>query len=233
MIEFRKVTKRYGEVSALEDFSLTIADGDLVGLVGGDGAGKTTVLRMILGLVKPDSGTVSVHGEANGRGVCGYVSQQFSLYDDLTCYENIVLIAHLHNLEDGVEVAAEQVLRFTNMWEFRDRMAGHLSGGMRQKLSLAAALVHQPQTLILDEPNTGIDALSRREFWNLLNRIHRAGRTIVLATPYFNEGEYCRTAVLLHKGRILAVGAPADLRRSVGGKRLENVFWALTKGAGA
>ncbi len=230
MISLQNITKKYGSTIALQNFSLTVNDGELVGLVGADGSGKTSVLHIILGLLIPDEGTVSVHNRPTGRGICGYVSQGFSLYGDLTVLENVLLMAHLYGKDRDGKESAERVLRFTEMWPFRDRLAKHLSGGMRQKLSLASALVHRPETLILDEPNTGIDAVSRREFWQMLNRINKEGTTIVLATPYFDEGEYCPKVVLLHKGRELTSGAPDELRQRYDSERLEDVFWKLTKG---
>jgi ABC-2 type transport system ATP-binding protein len=223
---FAGVRKSYGAVKALDDVSLAIARGQMFGLIGPDGAGKTTAIRLACGLLRPDAGRIHVLGRdpvaAHNAitGLVGYLSQRFSLYGDLTIDENIAFQAELHGLRRyGVE--RDRLLEMTQLTPFRRRRADQLSGGMKQKLALACTLIHEPAVLLLDEPTTGVDPVSRREFWKLLSEFLADGLTIVMATPYLDEAERCARVALLHEGRLMALDDPAALQRGFSGLLLE------------
>jgi ABC-2 type transport system ATP-binding protein len=226
VIEFDRVIKRYGRTTALDGLSLSIAEGEMFGLIGPDGAGKTTAIRVACGLIGIDGGRVRVLGtdpvrehRALTRAV-GYLSQRFSLYGDLSVDENIAFFAEIHGVRQ-YRAARDRLLEMTQLAPFRGRLAGRLSGGMKQKLALACTLVHEPKVLLLDEPTTGVDPVSRREFWKLLSEFLSAGLTIVMATPYLDEAERCGRVALLHSGRLLAADTPAALRKGLGGQVIE------------
>jgi ABC-2 type transport system ATP-binding protein len=226
VIEFDRVTKRYGAIQALAELSLTVERGEMFGLIGPDGAGKTTSIRTACGLIAHDGGTVRVldrdpvkeHGAITGA--VGYLSQRFSLYGDLTIDENIAFFAEIHGIRRYRD-ARERLLSMTQLTPFRTRRADRLSGGMKQKLALACTLVHEPQVLLLDEPTTGVDPVSRREFWKLLSEFLSRGLTIVMATPYLDEAERCGRVALLHEGRLLALDTPAALMARLPGQLIE------------
>ena len=186
----------------------------MMGVIGPDGAGKTTTLRMICGLIAPDAGTVRVLGvdpfrvRRDATAAIGYLSQRFSLYGDLSIDENIAFFARIHGVWD-FDARRQRLLELTGLHRFRDRLADRLSGGMKQKLALACTLVHEPPVLVLDEPTTGVDPVSRREFWKLLAEFQAQGLTMVMATPYLDEAERCTRVALLHEGRLLAQDEPA------------------------
>ncbi|HQX83488.1 MAG TPA: ABC transporter ATP-binding protein [Vicinamibacterales bacterium] len=210
--------KSFGGTRAVDGLSLEVAPGEMFGLIGPDGAGKTTTLRMMCGLLRPDSGEVRLF-DADPFKVrrisvdsVGYVSQRFSLYGDLTIDENIAFFARLHGVSHFADKRT-RLLTLTGLLPFRDRLASKLSGGMKQKLALACTLVHEPALLILDEPTTGVDPVSRREFWKLLNEFRANGLTAVLATPYLDEAERCGRVALLRDGKVLALDTPDALRR--------------------
>jgi drug efflux transport system ATP-binding protein len=227
-LAFAGVRKQYGQVKALDGVSFEIAQGEMFGLIGPDGAGKTTSIRLACGLLHPDGGTVSVLGRdpvAAHRaitGEVGYLSQRFSLYGDLTIDENIAFFAEIHGV-GRYQAARDRLLEMTQLTAFRARRADRLSGGMKQKLALACTLVHEPRILLLDEPTTGVDPVSRREFWKLLSEFLASGLTIVMATPYLDEAERCSRIVLLHEGRVLSVARPEDLQETLRGQILEVV----------
>jgi ABC-2 type transport system ATP-binding protein len=227
-LDFAGVTKQYGAVVALDGVSLAIARGEMFGLIGPDGAGKTTAIRLACGLVRPDAGRVLMlgHDPARARGAItdrvGYLSQRFSLYGDLTIDENIAFFAEIHGVR-GYAAARDRLLDMTQLTPFRARRADRLSGGMKQKLALACTLVHEPDVLLLDEPTTGVDPVSRREFWKLLSEFLARGLTIVMATPYLDEAERCSRIALLHEGRLLAVSPPSALQARATGPLLEVV----------
>ena len=227
-IAFAGVTKRYGTVAALRELSFDVRPGEMFGLIGPDGAGKTTTIRLACGLLKPDDGTVSVLGRspiAEHRAVTGdvgYLSQRFSLYGDLTIDENIAFFAEIHGVT-RYEAARDRLLSMTQLTPFRRRRADRLSGGMKQKLALACTLVHEPKVLLLDEPTTGVDPVSRREFWKLLSEFLTEGLTIVMTTPYLDEAERCARVVLLHEGHLLAIDRPAALQQTLDGQLIEVV----------
>ena len=225
-IEFAGVSKSYGAVRALAEVSFAVERGEMFGVIGPDGAGKTTAIRIMCGLLRPTAGGVHVLGHDPVRehrritGEVGYLSQRFSLYGDLTIDENIAFFAELHGVR-RYEAARDRLLDMTQLTAFRWRRADRLSGGMKQKLALACTLVHEPEILILDEPTTGVDPVARREFWKLLSGFLARGLTIVMSTPYLDEAERCGRTVLLHEGRVLAVDRPGALQRALGGQMFE------------
>jgi ABC-2 type transport system ATP-binding protein len=225
-ISFETVTRRYGDLRALDVVSFSVEPGEMFGVIGPDGAGKTTAIRLACGLLRPDSGTVRVLGRdpiAEHKLVTadvGYLSQRFSLYGDLSIDENIAFFAEIHGVR-GYQAARDRLLEMTQLASFRSRRADRLSGGMKQKLALACTLVHEPKVLLLDEPTTGVDPVSRREFWKLLSEFLSRGLTIVMSTPYLDEAERCGRVALLHDGHLLAVDRPAQLQAGLAGQLLE------------
>lgn len=221
------VSKSFGSTRAVDDVTLSVHRGELFGLMGPDGAGKSTTLRLWCGLLKPDSGDV------RAAGSLGYVSQRFSLYGDLSIDENIAFFARLHGVTH-FDVERDRLLDLTGLKPFRDRLASRLSGGMKQKLALSCTLVHRPDVLVLDEPTTGVDPVARREFRTLIRECNAQGMTIVLATPYMDEAETCDRIALLREGRLLAVGSSAQLKDLVRAKHraptLDDVFIDLAVG---
>jgi drug efflux transport system ATP-binding protein len=223
---FDRVTKRYGDLTAVDQVSLAVERGEMFGLIGPDGAGKTTSIRMACGLLRADSGGIRVLGRdpvTQHRAVTadlGYLSQRFSLYGDLSIDENIAFFAEIHGVP-RYEPARDRLLDMTQLMPFRTRRADRLSGGMKQKLALACTLVHEPKILLLDEPTTGVDPVSRREFWKLLSEFLSRGLTIVMSTPYLDEAERCSRVALLHDGHLLAVDRPQDLQAHLDGQLLE------------
>jgi ABC-type multidrug transport system ATPase subunit len=206
----RGLVKRFGKTEVLRGIDLEVPAGQLCGLVGADGAGKTTLLRTVAGLYTPDAGTVRP-GRA-GRERIGYCPQGFHLYGELTVDENLRFFGTSYGLDDReLSSRSARYLAFAGLGDHRARHAGALSGGMQQKLALVCALVHDPPLLLLDEPTTGVDPVSRRDFWDLVQVVHASGTTIVFASGYFDEVERCERVLFLHRGRILADGAPDDL----------------------
>jgi len=228
MIRLEHVTRRYGATVAVHDLSFSVGSGEMFGLIGPDGAGKTTTIRLICGLLAADSGRVHVHGADPVRehravtASVGYLSQRFSLYGDLTVDENIAFFAEIHGVPD-YRTRRDRLLALTQLSAFRSRLTDRLSGGMKQKLALACTLVHEPALIVLDEPTTGVDPVSRREFWKLLSDFLSQGITIVMATPYLDEAERCSRVALLHNGSLLALDDPASLRAALPGSILEVV----------
>jgi ABC-2 type transport system ATP-binding protein len=225
-ISLTGVAKRYGATTALDGLAFEVGRGEMFGLIGPDGAGKTTAIRIICGLLHADAGQVRVFGLDPARDhraithKVGYLSQRFSLYGDLTIDENIAFFAAIHGVADYA-ARRNHLLEMTQLTPFRARLADQLSGGMKQKLALACTLVHQPQVVLLDEPTTGVDPVSRREFWKLLSHFLDSGITILMATPYLDEAERCHRVALVHNGRTLALDAPGALRTSLPGVWIE------------
>ena len=225
-ITFDRVTKRYGRTDAVRELSLTVAAGEMFGLIGPDGAGKTTTIRLLCGLLTADAGRVRVldlDPRRDHRALTksiGYLSQRFSLYGDLSIDENIAFFAEIHDVRDFA-ARRNRLLEMTQLTPFRSRLADRLSGGMKQKLALACTLVHEPKLIVLDEPTTGVDPVSRRKFWKLLSEFLSQGITIVMATPYLDEAERCTRVALLHDGRLLALDRPDALRATLPGTLLE------------
>jgi ABC-2 type transport system ATP-binding protein len=226
IVQFDRVVKRFGTVEALGDVSLSINGGEMFGLIGPDGAGKTTAIRALCGLLHVDGGTIHVLGHDPVKqhraitSAVGYLSQRFSLYGDLSIDENIAFFAEIHGVAD-YKSRRDRLLDMTQLTPFRARLADHLSGGMKQKLALACTLVHEPQLIVLDEPTTGVDPVSRREFWKLLSQFLASGITILMSTPYLDEAERCSRIALLHEGKLLALDQPDQLRTSLPGTLLE------------
>ncbi len=225
-ITLDRVSKRYGRTDAVRELSLTVAAGEMFGLIGPDGAGKTTTIRLICGLLPPDAGSLRVLGRDPRRdhraltASVGYLSQRFSLYGDLSVDENIAFFAEIHGVRD-YGARRTRLLEMMQLTPFRSRLADRLSGGMKQKLALACTLVHQPSLIVLDEPTTGVDPVSRREFWKLLSEFLSQGITIVMTTPYLDEAERCTRVALLHDGRLLALDRPDALRATLPGTLFE------------
>ena len=219
MIRAENLTRRFGSLTAVENLNLAVEEGEIFGLVGPDGAGKTTTLRLLTGLLEPTEGRAfvsshDVHREpARIRDSIGYMAQRFGLYVDLTVQENMDFYADLFGISgpERRELAA-RLLRMTRMEPFRARPAAKLSGGMKQKLALMCALLHRPQALFLDEPTNGVDPVSRRDFWTILYQLVKDGMTVVVTTAYLDEAERCNRVGLMHKGRLIRCDSPDALR---------------------
>jgi ABC-2 type transport system ATP-binding protein len=218
-IEVHGLVKKFPGVTAVDRVSFDVRAGEIFGLVGPDGAGKTTTLRMLAGVMPPDAGTARVAGcdvVQDPEGVkhhISYMPQRFGLYEDLTVDENIRFYADLFGVRRRErEERAARLLAASDMSEFRDRLAGKLSGGMKQKLGLTCALIHTPKVILLDEPTTGVDPVSRRDFWRILYSLISEGVTILTSTAYLDEAERCHRVALMHEGRLLACDAPAQLK---------------------
>ncbi len=227
-VEINGLSKSYGKILAVDSVSLSIRRGEMFGLVGPDGAGKTTVIRILCGVISADRGEASVLGlEIHSRmdaikKKIGYLSQKFSLYGDLTVDENIEFFAEIHQVA-GFRSRREELLAFTRLLPFRDRLAERLSGGMRQKLALACTLVHTPEIIFLDEPTVGVDPVSRRDFWLILSDLLKQGMTVLMTTPYLDEAERCTRVALMNQGSIMVCDTPTKIRDKMKGDVLEVV----------
>src|SRR6185369_10417943 len=222
-IRVRGLRKLYGQLEAVRGIDLDIRRGEIFGLIGPDGAGKTSVFQVLGGVMPATSGEALMlgHSARDARSYVGYLTQVFSLYHDLTVDENLRYMGELRRLSNrDIKERGRRYLEKFGMDRFRDRLAGKLSGGMKQKLSLACALIIEPKILLLDEPTTGVDPVSRREFWDALADLSSQGITIVVATPYLDEAERCTRIALMYDGRIHQTGTPRELRTSLGLKRL-------------
>jgi ABC-2 type transport system ATP-binding protein len=218
------LTKRYGPVEAVRGIGFDVHEGEIFGLIGPDGAGKTSTFQILAGVMEATGGKAEVFGvpARDARSETGYLTQSFSLYPDLTIEENIRYIGDLRHVPPlEIEERGHRYLSMFDMDRFTDRQAGRLSGGMKQKLALACALVAQPKVLLLDEPTTGVDPVSRREFWDTLAHLAMNGLTILVATPYLDEAERCHRVALIHMGEIRDIGTPSELRAKAGTKRIE------------
>jgi len=228
LVDVRGLVRRFGSLTAVDGLEFAVRPGEMFGLIGPDGAGKTTTLRVILGLLRPDAGEVRTCGLDPSRqrrqlaSRVGYLSQKFSLYGDLSVDENIAFFAAIHDVT-GFARRRDELLEMVRMTPFRGRLADRLSGGMKQKLALVCTLVHTPRLLVLDEPTTGVDPVSRRDFWKLLTRLQREGLTILLTTPYLDEAERCSRVALVDHGRLLTVDTPDALRQGASGVLVEVV----------
>ncbi len=231
IIETRDLTRRFGALTAVDHLNLSVDKGEIFGLVGPDGAGKTTTLRMLCGLMNPSEGSAMVAGHdvtresQSVKDAIGYMAQRFGLYNDLTVQENMDFYADLFDIV-GEERArlSSQLLGMTRMEAFRDRQGGKLSGGMKQKLALMCTLLHRPQILFLDEPTNGVDPVSRRQFWAILYQLLKDGITIFMTTAYLDEAERCNRVGLLHKGKLIRCAPPEEIKRESGSATLELAF---------
>jgi ABC-2 type transport system ATP-binding protein len=240
IIETHDLTRRFGSLIAVDHLNLTVEQGEIFGLVGPDGAGKTTTLRMLCSLVDPSEGSARVAGHDVVREPqavkdrIGYMAQRFGLYLDLSVQENMNFYADLFGIV-GSERAAltAQLLHMTRMEPFRERQAGRLSGGMKQKLALMCTLLHRPQILFLDEPTNGVDPVSRRDFWTILYQLLKEGITILMTTAYLDEAERCNRVGLMYRGKLIRCDAPEALKRDAGAANLEAVFIETVRAAEA
>jgi ABC-2 type transport system ATP-binding protein len=232
-VEARGLVRRFGAVEALRGMTFSVRRGELWGLVGPDGAGKTTAIRVLAGLLDADAGEARVLGRDPARGgtalreSLGLMPQQFSLYRDLTVAENLRFFSRLYALPRATfRARAERLLALTRLERFQDRRADALSGGMYKKLALACALLHEPEVLVLDEPTNGVDPVSRRELWALLHEFVHGGMTVLVSTPYMDEPERCDRVALVHEGRVVAEGEPGRLLAEAGQRTFEELFLA-------
>ena len=227
-VKIEKLRKSFGNIKAVDDISFNVEKGEMFGLVGPDGAGKTTTIRNLCGLLKPDSGKITLldidldKHKKEAQNKIGYLSQKFSLYGDLSVDENIEFFADIHGVKNYFD-RRNELLEFTRLTPFRDRPADKLSGGMKQKLALACSLIHRPKILFLDEPTTGVDPVSRRDFWKILSGLIKDGITILMSTPYLDEAERCNRVALMNKGKILGLDTPQNIKKSIDREVIEIV----------
>lgn len=233
-IKINSLKKSYGETKAVDNISYEINEGEMFGLVGPDGAGKTTTIRMLCGLALPDSGTATLldldleKDKKQIQNQIGYLSQKFSLYGDLTIDENVEFFADIHGVKN-FEDRRNELLEFTRLTQFRNRLADNLSGGMKQKLALACCLIHKPKIIFLDEPTTGVDPVSRRDFWKILSNILKDGITILMSTPYLDEAERCTRVALMNEGKIISLDTPKNIKASINKDVIEIVCSEIRK----
>lgn len=237
MIKFNNISKSYGDIAAVGNISFGVEKNELFGLIGPDGAGKTSLLRMLVTLLLPDSGSMEIAGldvvcdYRKIRMMVGYMPGRFSLYPDLTVEENLQFFASVFGttIQENYHLIEDI---YKQIEPFKNRRAGKLSGGMKQKLALSCALIHKPEVLVLDEPTTGVDAVSRREFWDMLDRLKKAGITILVSTPYMDEASRCDRVALLQNGEILSVDKPQKIVEKEGQKlwkvKAANIYNLLT-----
>ena len=237
-IKIKDLRKTYGKTVAIDDLNISVSSGQLFGLIGPDGAGKTSLLRILCGLVDADSGSCLVGGfdvvrqTTEVRSIIGYMPQRFSLYPDLTVSENLRFFADLFQVPSQErEKRLQRLLQFSRLERFQKRRAADLSGGMKQKLALSCTLIHTPEILFLDEPTTGVDPVSRREFWDILGELRNEGVTLLVTTPYMDEAAKCDRVAFMHKGKILAKAAPEGIPSLSKRKYLELRCCAMSQAA--
>ncbi len=227
LIKADGIVKNFGIIEALKGMDLEVPRGSITGLIGPDGAGKSTIMKIVLSLLKRDSGMISVlsvdpdKDKASIRQHTGYMPETFSLYTDLTVEENLKFYSQIHKVgRNGYSEKRDRLYRFSRLEPFSGTRAGNLSGGMKQKLALSCALIHDPELLVLDEPTTGVDPLSRQEFWNMLHELQNRGITILISTPYMDEALKCNYIFMMHRGKVVEKGAPVSLIKDFS----ENLF---------
>jgi len=229
-VSMQDLTKRFGDFVAVDRVSVDVAQGEIFGFLGPNGAGKSTTIRILCGLLSPSSGKATVAGfdvasesEEIKRNI-GYMSQKFSLYDDLTVEENIEFFGGVYGVSsEALPARRDYVLKMAGLEEKRNTMTRLLAGGWKQRLALGCAILHEPPILFLDEPTSGVDPIARRSFWELIYQLSSAGHTIFVTTHYMDEAEYCHRLALMHGGKIVALGSPEDLKKSIGEGRLLNL----------
>jgi ABC-2 type transport system ATP-binding protein len=229
-VSMQDLTKRFGDFVAVDRVSVDVAQGEIFGFLGPNGAGKSTTIRILCGLLSPSSGKATVAGfdvasesEEIKRNI-GYMSQKFSLYDDLTVEENIEFFGGVYGVSsEALPARRDYVLKMAGLEEKRNTMTRLLAGGWKQRLALGCAILHEPPILFLDEPTSGVDPIARRSFWELIYQLSAAGHTIFVTTHYMDEAEYCHRLALMHGGKIVALGSPEDLKKSIGEGRLLNL----------
>jgi len=221
-ISVNRLTKHFGDLIAVNSVDLQIAKGESFALLGPDGAGKTTALRLLCGALKPTDGDIEINGISlikhvgKAREFLGYMPQRFSLYENLSVMQNIYFFSELHGVSRSeCRIRMNEFLEFSRLTPFANRLAGQLSGGMKQKLALICAIIHNPPILLLDEPTTGVDPVSRRDFWKILHRLLSEGVTLVISTPYMDEAERCSRIGLMHAGRLIMVNTPGKLKQNI------------------
>lgn len=236
VIKTVNLTKKFGDLTAVDNLNIEIPEGEIFGLVGPDGAGKTTTMRLLTGILDPTHGEAWVHDkhiikEAESlKENIAYMSQRFGLYEDLTVMENVNFYADIYGvLTSERNSRIEKLLGFSGLTPFKSRLAGKLSGGMKQKLGLACALIHTPRVLFLDEPTNGVDPVSRRDFWKILYNLLKEKVTILYSTSYLDEAERCRRVGLIHKGRLLKCDTPDSIKNERKTKTLEEAFIGIIK----
>ncbi|TET25851.1 MAG: ABC transporter ATP-binding protein [Candidatus Aminicenantes bacterium] len=217
-VKIENITKKFDQITAIHNLSLNIDKGEIIGLIGPDGAGKTTLLRLMIGLLKPNSGSIqieevdSVKNPQLVKDKIGYMPQHFSLYGDLSVSENMKFFADIYGVPKKIfNKRKKELLEFSGLVPFEDRLARNLSGGMQKKLALACNLFHTPEILLLDEPTTGVDPVSRRELWNLLFQLNKQEVTLIITTPYMDEAQRCHRVGLMYEGKILSFQSPQSL----------------------
>lgn len=227
-IDIKDIIKRFDDLVAVDGLNLQVYKGESFALLGPDGSGKTTTMRLLCGIVSQDFGDITINGvdtkkhSEKARGHLGYMPQRFSLYENLSVIQNVNFFADLYHVDRSIRhKRIEQYLEFTRLTPFKDRLARQLSGGMRQKLALICSIIHNPPILLLDEPTTGVDPVSRRDFWKILHRLLAEGLTLIISTPYMDEAERCNRIGLMHKGKILLVDTPNELKKQMSGEVVE------------
>jgi ABC-2 type transport system ATP-binding protein len=237
IIETHGLTRRFGDLTAVDGLDVSVSPGEMFGLVGPDGAGKTTTLRILCGLLDPTSGSARVAGcdvvlePQKVKDQIGYMAQRFGLYSDLTVAENMAFYADLFGVEgNDRRQLTDRLMQMTRMQPFAGRQAGKLSGGMKQKLALMCTLLHHPRILFLDEPTNGVDPVSRRDFWTILYELLKDGITIMMTTSYMDEAERFNRVGLMHKGRLLQCSSPDEMKKGLGADSLEAAFIKSIRG---
>lgn len=228
LIVTENLTKRFGTLTAVDNLSFSVNSGEIFGIVGPDGAGKTTVMRLLASIMDPTSGKIWIDGmetAANTETIkerVSYMSQKFGLYSDLTVRENMDFYAEIYGVRHKKKhQRIEELLAFSHLTPFSERLAENLSGGMKQKLGLCCALIHTPKILFLDEPTNGVDPVTRRDFWRILYELHRQGTTIVFTTSYLDEAERCNKVAFMYQGKLLSMGTPKEVKKHLEGSILE------------
>lgn len=232
----KDLSRRFGKFVAVDAISFTVSRGEIFGFLGANGAGKTTTIKMLCGLLLPSSGTATVAGfdiyrqtDAIKQNI-GYMSQKFSLYEDLTVLENIEFYGGIYGLSrQELKIAGEKAIQATGLGDHVKKLTRDIPLGWKQRLALSCAILHRPQILFLDEPTGGVDPISRREFWHLIYELAEAGTTVFVTTHYMDEAEYCNRLSIMHDGKIIALGAPGELKSQHGQNTIEDVFIALVK----